>query len=329
MTLLKTCVNCGRQGTRAFTPGPRPLCSNVRACDKRAARRAGIFSLSGRAYHQDPAPEPSLNKTCAHLICTRSPAHARAAHPRLNPDYQPSESTRFDVGNAAHAILLEGEDRAQIVDADSWRGKAAAQQREQIRHAGRIPLLARDADTVTAMVMAVRRQLAARHDNPPLLSDGKPERTLIWREKDVWCRARPDWLRDDGLAVDDLKTTSGSADPYQWARNRLWDIGADLQAAMYCRGVHVLTRHRPLFRLIVVETDPPHALSVLTLAPSALELARRKLDHARTVWQRCLQTGDWPGYPSDVAYVELPGWEETRWLQHTWTRDHQQQELAA
>lgn len=329
MSTPTTCVNCGRHGTRAFTPGPRPLCTNVPACERRARRREGMFTLAAGDYHQDPAPEPSLNKTSAHLICTRSAAHAAAAHPRLNPDQHQADSSRFDVGIAAHAILLEGDDRTSTVHADSWRSKAAQDQRDEIRAAGRIPLLARDATSVQTMVRAVRRQLATRHDDPPLLADGKPEQTLLWRERDVWCRARPDWLRTDHTAIDDLKTTSGSADPHQWARTRLWDIGADLQAAMYSRGVQALTGRWPLFRLIVVETEPPYALSVLSLSPSALELARRKLEHALAVWRQCLQTRSWPGYPPDLAYVELPGWLEGDWLQRTWTDERQQQGLAA
>jgi PDDEXK-like domain of unknown function (DUF3799) len=319
----KVCVKCGRRGTRAFTgPLRRLVCTHAGACERRAARRRGIFALDAKRYHADPCPEPSLSKSSAHLICSRSPKHAWLQHPRLNPDWEPVQRTHFDIGTAAHAILLEGDETiVEIVDADSWRTNAAQEERTRIRRAGRIPLLAKDAGSVGGMVASVREQLAGRDDDPPLLTDGKPEQTLLWRDQGVWCRARPDWLSDDRRAIDDLKTTSGSADPQQWARNRLWDIGADLQAALYCHGVRALAGIRPEFRLIVVETDPPHGLSVLTLAPSAMELAQRKLDYALATWRECLQSGDWPGYPREIAHVELPGWEESRWLERTWTED--------
>ena len=45
--------------------------------------------ISAEAYHADPAPEPSLSSSVAKILVNLSPAHARIAHPRLNPDYRP------------------------------------------------------------------------------------------------------------------------------------------------------------------------------------------------------------------------------------------------
>ena len=42
-------------------------------------------------YHADPAPEPSLSRSLAHTLLTRSPRHAWQAHPRLNPAWLPDE----------------------------------------------------------------------------------------------------------------------------------------------------------------------------------------------------------------------------------------------
>lgn len=283
----------------------------------------GIYdAVAASRYHADPAPKPSLTKSIAHLLCTRSPAHAFAAHPQLNPDRKRVDAHKFDVGTAAHAMLLEGRDIVQVLGFDSWRTKDSQDARRAARKAGKIPLLEKDWEQVNAMVDAAVRQIAARHVSPPLLTKGKPERTLIWQDiGGVWCRARPDWLRDDYTAIDDLKTTSGSADPAQWARTRLWDIGADLQAAMYVRGVYRLTGVRPAFRLIIVETEPPYALSVISLAPDAYDLAVRKLDYALVKWQQCLESGEWPGYPTEIAYAELPGYLESQWMERTWQDD--------
>jgi len=69
------------------------------------------------------------------------------------------------------------------------------------------------------------------------------------------------------------------------------------------------------YRLVVVETTPPYAMSVLSPAPGVLELANAKVDKAIEIWRKCLATGEWPAYPSHVATVDLPPWEETRWLE--------------
>ena len=275
----------------------------------------GIYTdLPAEEYHADPA-SPSLSAGIATLICNRSPLHAWTAHPRLNPDYERVEEQKFDVGNVAHIMLLDEEDPCHVVDAPDWRTNAAKEERDAARADGFIPLLPHQFAEVEAMVAAVRTQLEGMSIDPPLFCDGQPEQTLVWEEAGVTCRARLDWLRDDRAACDDLKTTSGSARPSDWSQRRLWDIGADIQVAMYLRGVKAVTGREPAFRFVVVETCPPYALSVVSLAPSALELANSKLDYALAKWRECLETDTWPSYPTQIAWAEAPTWHEVRWLE--------------
>jgi hypothetical protein len=275
----------------------------------------GILDLRSDDYHADPCDTPSLSASIATILCTRSPAHARAAHPKLNPDRVREEKGAFDIGTAAHAILLEGYDAVEVVDADDWRTKAAKAARDAARAEGKIPLLAKVRDDVLAMVAAVRAQLVDHLADPPLFSDGKPEQTLVWEEPGgVTCRARLDWLRDDRATIDDLKTTSRSASPEAYSR-ALFNVGGDVQAAFYIRGVQELTGETPEFRWVVVETQPPFALSVIAPGPDVLTIGRKKVEYALDVWRRCFASGEWPAYPPMVAYAELPPYEEARWLE--------------
>lgn len=279
---------------------------------------AGIHTTSPDDYHADRVTNaPTLSASIAHLLVTASPLHAWTAHPRLNPAYQREEDGKFDIGTVAHAVLLEGRDVVEVVDFPDWRTGAAREAREAAREAGRVPLLAKHWAAVEAMVSAARDQLAAHTAAPALFAEGLPEQTLVWEEDGgVGCRARLDWLRDDRRTIDDYKTTSGSANPERWERT-LFGIGADVQAAWYLRGLAAVTRSMTWaeFRWVVQETFPPYALSVVSLAPSALELASRKVEWALAVWRECLGSSRWPGYPVGVAYVESPGWEESRWLE--------------
>jgi hypothetical protein len=274
----------------------------------------GILTMSDDAYHADPCERPSLSASIAHLLCSRSPAHARAAHPRLNPDLRRVEKEHFDVGTAAHALLLEGRDAVVVVDAPNWRTKAAQDERDAARAAGQVPLLVHVLADLEAMVAAAHEQLAAHRARPPLFSDGKPEQTLVWEEDGVLCRARLDWLRDDFTAVDDLKTTSRSASPELYSR-ALFGVGGDVQAAFYARGVERLTGIVPEFRWVVVETAPPYALSVIAPAPDLLTIGRDKVEYAIDAWRRCLERDEWPAYSRLVCYAELPAYEEARWLE--------------
>lgn len=175
----------------------------------------GIHTLSAADYHRDLIDDkrPSLSASIAHILTTSSPKHAWTAHPKLNPDWQPREEEKFDIGKAAHALLLEGEAAVRVIPFDDWRTNAAKDEREAARAEGRIPLLAKHWEGVEAMRAAAYGQLEGLDVQPTLFTDGKPEQTLVWEDNGVLCRARLDWLRTDLTAIDDLKTTSASANP--------------------------------------------------------------------------------------------------------------------
>lgn len=276
-----------------------------------------ILPISAEEYHADPCGTPSLSSSVASLLIARSPAHAKAAHPKLSPATVRTEAAHFDIGAAAHAILLEGDDRIVEVDAADWRTKAAKEERDAARAAGMTPLLIEQAERVREMVAAVRSQLAKSKEDPPLLSPaGKPEKTIVWTEGDrVQCRALIDWLHDDLSTVDDVKTTSGSASPEAWSRGSFFSFGYDIQAAFHSRGVRALSGRLPLFRYIVVETTPPFALSLFTPGADVLAVANAKVDFAIEEWRKCLSAKRWPAYPLRLATIELPPWEEPRWME--------------
>jgi PDDEXK-like domain of unknown function (DUF3799) len=278
----------------------------------------GIYELAEATYHADPCDTPSLSASIIKVLLERSPLHAWTSHPRLNPNYREAVSSTFDLGTASHDLFLRGlDDTAVIIDAPDWRTKDAQAARDAAREQGLIPLLAKDAARVQALVGAIRDQLAARDDDPPLFDAGKPEQTIVWREKDVLCRARLDWLHDDMSAVDDLKSTGVSGNPHDWGRRTFWSIGGDVQAQLYRRGIKALTGDLPDFRFAVIENQAPHCLSVLDLAPSAIELADHKIDTALEIWKRCLDSGVWPGYPDGIASVEVT-WQEADHLMRHW-----------
>lgn len=279
----------------------------------------GIFDITATAYHADPCPAPSLSCSIATLLCRASPAHARQAHPRLNPDAVETKDEAMDIGTIAHALLLEGTtDRVAVIDAKDFRTNAAKDARDAAYAAGKLPILAARWTDVQAMVAAARGQLEAHQDGGAgMFTGGEPERTVIWRDDGLWCRARLDYLRPlrngVSLAIDDYKTTSASANPELWTRS-MFDRGADLQVAWYRRGVFAVTQQWPIFRFAVQETFPPYALSVISLGPDALLLAEKKCLYALEQWRDCLARNEWPSYPRQTAYAGLPPWEEARWL---------------
>lgn len=283
---------------------------------------AGIHNIPLADYLADPAPAPSLSSSIAHRLVTQAPCHAWARHPRLNPAYQSEDGGKMDVGSAVHAILLEGaENRVAYIDAEDWRTKVAKEERDAARVAGRIPLLVGNRAIVNAMVSAGRDALA-KSELDDAWTHGEAEATLLWQESDIWCRCRPDWLSFDKRTIISVKTTAGSAEPNTFLRNAIIPHGYDLQAAMEARGVMQIfkpTACRVVW--VVIECEPPHAVSLVGLTPEFLEHAERKLRWAMVKWATCLKADSWPGYDSRIAWLDLPAWAQAQFTERLFTEE--------
>lgn len=281
----------------------------------------GVHALRPDAYHLDPCPKPSLSASIAKLLIEASPRHAWHAHPRLNPGHEPEEATQFDIGSAAHTLLLRDERALTVIAADSYRTKEAKALRDAARLAGSIPILEKHYDDVRRMADAARTQLAA-HEASDAFTDGKPEQTLIHEDAGTWFRSMLDWLPAKGSIFYDYKSTGGSASPELWRRS-IFDRGYDVQAAFYRRMIRAVLGgvQEPRFRFVIQETTPPYCLSVIALAPDAVDLAERKVDEAIRIWRWCMERDSWPGYPAHVCYVDAPPWQEARQMEREVVRE--------
>lgn len=277
-------------------------------------REPGIYSMPMDKYLADPVEVPSLSAGVAKLLLTRSPLHAWTAHPRLNPTFEAEESTKFDLGSATHALLLEGADRMAVIAADDWRKKEAQQGRDAARAEGRFPVLAHQYDNVLRMRDAALLAIARCSDlSGVTLHDGKPEQVLVWKEGPTWLRCRPDWLSTERDIQLHYKTTEASAAPDSWTRTML-GMAADLEIAFYDRGnaaTGAPQTRRSLF--LVQEVERPHACSFIGLAPAFLALAGQKVDEAIALWAQSMASGNWPAYANRIAWLDAPAYEVARW----------------
>jgi hypothetical protein len=260
-----------------------------------------ITEMNAEAYHADPCPEPSLSSSIAKILLTQSPLHAWLAHPRLNPKYRPREDSRFDLGSAAHALLLEGDDRMVVVDAHDWRTKAAQEQRDAARLAGKHPILRHQFYDVTAMVAEARKFIEST-ELAGIFQRGKPELTATWTDGEIHCRARFDWLTDDRRVVLDYKSTE-SAEPNQFIR-QIARMGYDVQASFYTIAVEETCQVTPEFVFLAQEIEAPYACSLVGLSNAYKEIGRAKVGGAMDRWARCMSSGKWPAYSNQIAYAE-------------------------
>lgn len=288
--------------------------------------------VSAEAYHVDPCDNPSLSSSILKLLLDQSPAHAHAAHPRLNPDQEEKGETRFDFGSVAHKLVLGKGREVAVIDALDYRKKDTKEQRDKARAEGKIPILEADFAKAGAMSEAAKRQIALI---PPVAEafgeDGLSEAVVIWREGNIWCRGMADrlFIKGDRATLVDYKSTDTSAHPAAIARH-LFNMAYDLQAGFYRRGIVTLQPQIKHFTFILLtqEKTPPYALSAVTLDHAAWQLAEKRIRAGLGIWARCLETGSWPAYPLAVATAELPPWIESQWLERE-MNDELLAELAA
>lgn len=266
------------------------------------------------AYVADPCPTPSINASTATTILQQSPMHARAQHPRLNPEKEREESSRLDLGTIAHALLLEDDaSKVVVIDAEDWKKNVTKELRDEARAAGKLPVLKAAYDQVLDMVL-VAKDVISKSEVGEAFQSAIPEQTLLWEEDGVWHRSRPDKATKDWRIVFDYKTCGTTAAPAKWGKGPLLSYGYDIQAALCRRGIaHLFKQYECTFVFIVQEIERPYAVSLISLDPQWIALADAKLQAALATWRGCLRTGIWPGYPSRIAYLQPPAWAETDW----------------
>ena len=265
-------------------------------------------------YHLDPTPTPSLTQSIAKVLIERSPAHARIAHPRLNPDYEPDDPTKYDIGNIAHALLLGRGKQIVVVEGfDDWRKKDAQAVREDAKAAGKLAVLAKHYEVGVKMAaVALDTIITSELD----WEDGDSEVVIAWQTDALWNRAMIDRLSKDRRSIFDLKTTGQSAAPQSLGVKMATD-GWDVQAAQHEAGLDALdpdNAGRRAHYFICQESDPPFAVSIARLPESALTLGRKKLAYARSLWTEAMTTNVWPAYSTEIASPSYPPWAEARWL---------------
>jgi hypothetical protein len=267
--------------------------------------KPGIHTMPAALYHADPCETPSLSNSLLTTLLQKTPRHAWLDHPKLNPAWTPRPAAQvFDLGTAAHSVLLEGVDAVTIVDADDWRTKEAKAARDKARAAGRIPMLPPQAAAVIDMMRAAHEFVAAS-GLAGVFERGKPEQTVIAKVNGAMVRCRIDWLTDD--LVLDYKST-GAGGPGEWTRKNIVAHGYDTQSVLYPKALAAVGHKARRFLFLVQETEAPYLCYLVEPAGSLLELAESKINRGMRLWRECLQSDRWPGYSVAVHQAEAPVW---------------------
>ncbi len=256
-------------------------------------------------YHGDPN---SLSSTgVRQLVKAGGPAKFNGAVREDNDD--------FDLGTAAHTLLLGTGAGIEVVDAKTWQSAAAKAAKAKARTEGKVPLLTKQYDVVKAMVDAALKQpeVAELFPGAP---EGVAEMSAYAMDPETWVmlRARFDYIvfgPDRRVRVRDYKT-SKDASPRGFARSAV-DYGYYVQAAHYWRVLEALGYVVDEFILLAQEKTPPYLTSLHEFDRSALEAGDRIVTAGARIFAACRETGIWPGYGDQTNVMSLPSWAGREW----------------
>ena len=279
--------------------------------------KPGIYrDISEADYRADPCPTPSLTQSLCKILIERSPRHAWVECPRLNPNFEPDDDTKFDIGNVAHRLILGRGKEIKVAHFADWRKKEAQELREAAADRGCIAVLAHQFEQATEMVAAAWSQLK-HHEDHDAFTGGSGEVMIAWEEDGVWFRSLIDWLHDDLRMVDDYKTSAMSMAPHVIGL-RAETAGWHIQAAFIERGLDLLDPDgagRRRYRFIAQETDKPFALTSMHIDEHWMTMGRKKVAVGTSLWRNAVETSQWHGYPNRAIVPEYPGFREKVWLE--------------
>ncbi len=283
-------------GADAPAAGPAPI------------TEPGIHQMTNEEYHSH---RYALSSSGARQLLPPScPALFRHAQ-----DTPQEPKKTFELGTAAHKLVLgEGPDLVQV-DADKWTTNAVKAEVAAIRDEGGIPLKPAEYEQVHSMADALRR-----HPIASVLFDparGKPEQSLFWRDRPtgVMRRARFDWLpdaRSGRLIIPDYKTCR-SAEPAALAR-AVEEFGYHQQDDWYRSGAKALglADDSAAFVFVCQEKTAPYVVTVVEMDATARRIGAARNRRALEIFAECTATNRWPGYSDEIAYLSLPTWAEIR-----------------
>ena len=270
------------------------------------------LDVPAERYHADTfGGTPTLSSSIAKLLVTKTPAHARLAHPRLGePEEEADDESKFDLGSAAHEMILGRGAGISVAPFDSWRTKDAKEFRALARSRGRTPMLQDQFDRASKVALAARSHPHAAYQA------GHAEVVLVWRDiGGPLCRAMLDhW--DGATTITDVKTTDVPLSDLSLGR-LIANLEYHLSAAFYMRGLVALRPDlagRLRFRWHFVETVAPFGTRMVEADPEMLTFGDRRAALAVACWQRCLTTKRWNGWSPQIERIALPNWSATQQL---------------
>ena len=233
---------------------------------------------------------------------------------------QPPEDPTVDMvmGTLIHDAILKQPSQAIAVPPETYPAKDGPKPwnfnahycqdwRRDQESAGRIVLKQAQLDEVNGCIRAIFQtpECAA------IFSAGDAEVSVFTRREPpgILTKSRIDWVpRGTNYLVDIKKVSQGNAEPIAFAKLAV-ERGYHRQAWSYLSAWNAETgESREHMAFVVVESEPPHLVSIVYLDAATIESARRTYEARLERFAECQRTGVWPGYGAGYQFPVTPGY---------------------
>lgn len=276
-----------------------------------AITKPGVYDdIPEAVYHRDPVPGGSLSSSGARKLL---PPSCPALY-KYEQDHKPPHKKVWEIGTAAHQLVLGTGPELVVIDAPRWDTNATKAEVAAIREAGNVPLKRGEHDQVQAMAAELKRHPIAGALFQP--GTGRAEQSLFWKDPQtgVICRARFDWLptpvKGKRLIIGDYKTCR-KAEPRALSK-AIAEHGYHQQDDFYRMGARALgiADDQSSFVFVFQEKNPPYLVTVVELDTVARRIGAERNRRALETYARCKAEDRWPGYSDDIEHLPLPPWAE-------------------
>lgn len=257
----------------------------------------GLYPELSDTYHsQRHTPTRALSASGIKCLLNETPLDF------ITPKDKKSDAMNF--GSVVHALALGKGAKFSVSPFDEYRTKEARQWRDDTIAEGLIPIKADDYDEAETMAAIIRDKIAR-------ILGGAPYQTEVpfyWQEGDTWCQGMLDVWCPDLLVGLDPKIT-----PYvhRKAAAHMVNMGHDIQGAWYRRGLEaIMPEHagRIRFANLLIKPEAPYTSRIVMMNEAWRASAESECLRALRIFDRCMATGEWPGYSNDIEMLDIPSW---------------------
>ena len=157
--------------------------------------------------------------------------------------------------------------------------------------------------TINAMDTVLKSNGLTKH----FFLGGKPEVSAFGQINGADIKGRYDYYHSNDKIIIDLKSCV-DASP-EATKKAIVIYGLHIQQFVYSELHKNITGDPPAdFVFCMVEKSAPYGVAVFRIDPEAIAEAKKLVKRGIEIYQDCLQTGNWYGYPESVQNINLPGW---------------------